>query len=100
MTTRPAWGLGLATLAGDGTQVLDVWFPKLGLGTPSDLNPAPVAGTPLSLTEGEALLGLPPGTVGARGLPGLATAGVLVTIASLEDPPKDTFDVWLRLHLL
>jgi 2,3,4,5-tetrahydropyridine-2-carboxylate N-succinyltransferase len=105
--TQPAWGLGLATLAGDpmagatdATQVLDVWFPKLGLGPAPELDPAPVPGAPLSLTEGEALLGLPPGTVGARLLPGLATAGVLVTIASLAEAPKDAFDVWLRLHLL
>jgi len=94
----PAWGLGLATLSGD--QVLDVWFPRLGLGPAPDLHPAPVPGAPLSLAEGEALLGLPAGTIGARGLPGLASAGVLVTIASLSDPPKDAFDVWLRLHLL
>jgi 2,3,4,5-tetrahydropyridine-2-carboxylate N-succinyltransferase len=106
--TQPAWGLGLATLAGD--QVLDVWFPRLGLGpAPSmldgrlasaDADAAPSPGTPLTLTEGENLLGLPPGTIGARGLPGLATAGVLVTITSLADPPKDAFEVWLRLHLL
>ncbi len=93
-----AWGLGLATLSGD--QVLDVWFPKLDLGETPDLQPAPEPGTPLSLTQGEALLGLPAGTIGARGLPGLTAAGVLVTIASLGDPPKDAFDVWLRLHLL
>jgi 2,3,4,5-tetrahydropyridine-2-carboxylate N-succinyltransferase len=80
--------------------VLDVWFPKLGLGPAPELTPEPVPGAPMSLTEGEALLGLQPGTVGARLLPGLATAGVLVTIGSLADPPKDPFDVWLRLHLL
>ena len=106
MLTQPAWGLGLATVASDGaaghevSTVLDVWFPKLGLGEAPDLQPAPEPGAPLSLTEGEALLGLPAGTIGARGLPGLATAGVLVTIGSLTDPPKDAFDVWLRLHLL
>jgi 2,3,4,5-tetrahydropyridine-2-carboxylate N-succinyltransferase len=97
---QPAWGLGLATLAGAGGQVLDVWFPRLGLGPAPELDPAPVPGAPLSLAEGEALLGLPAGTIGARGLPGLGTAGVLVTVASLADAPKDAFDVWLRLHLL
>src|SRR5687767_6792800 len=107
--TQPAWGLGLATLHGD--QVLDVWFPRLGLGAaPAELDdtlhklrevdPAPAPGAPLSLTEGEALLGLPAGTIGARGLTGLTAAGVLVTIAALSDAPKDAFDVWLRLHLL
>ncbi len=109
MSAQSAWGLGLATLAGD--TVLDVWFPKCGLGPiPTELekslrelresDPAELPGAPLSLTEGEALLGLPPGTVGARPLPGLANAGVLVTIASLDEAPKDSFDVWLRLHLL
>ncbi|HEY7223487.1 MAG TPA: 2,3,4,5-tetrahydropyridine-2,6-dicarboxylate N-succinyltransferase [Micromonosporaceae bacterium] len=96
--TQPAWGLGLATLA--GAQVLDVWFPRLGLGPGPELDPSPVPGAVLSLSEGEQLLGLPPGTVGARVLPGLTTAGVLVTIGSLADAPKDPFDVWLRLHLL
>lgn len=96
--TQPAWGLGLATLHGE--QVLDVWFPKLGLGPTPALDPAPEPGAPLSAAEGEALLGLVPGTAGMRPLPGLATAGVLVSVASLADPPKDTFNVWLRLHLL
>ena len=96
--TEPAWGLGLATLHGD--QVLDVWFPKLGLGSAPELDPAPEPGALLSAAEGAAVLGLPLGTAGLRPLPGRTTAGVLVTIASLADPPKDTFDVWLRLHLL
>jgi 2,3,4,5-tetrahydropyridine-2-carboxylate N-succinyltransferase len=96
--TQPAWGLGLATFAGD--QVLDVWFPRLGLGPAPDLDPAPVPGEPLSPIESAKLLGLPPSTVGPRPLPGLTTAGVLVLIGSLSDAPKDTLDVWLRLHLL
>jgi len=96
--TQPAWGLGLATFAGE--QVLDVWFPRLGLGTAPDLDPTPVPGQPLSPAESEALLGLLPGTVGPRALAGLTTAGVLVVIGSLADAPKDTLDVWLRLHLL
>jgi 2,3,4,5-tetrahydropyridine-2-carboxylate N-succinyltransferase len=96
--TQPAWGLGLATLTDDGA-VLDVWFPagKLALGqSPLDL---PVS-SPLPPEQTEELLGLTPGTVGDRPLRGLFTAGVLVTAGSLADPPKDTFDVWLRLHLL
>jgi 2,3,4,5-tetrahydropyridine-2-carboxylate N-succinyltransferase len=100
LATQPAWGLGLATLHGD--VVLDVWFPKLGLGDAPSLDPTatPEPGALLSAAEGEALLGLVPGTTGMRPLPGLSAAGVLVSIASLADPPKDTFDVWLRLHLL
>jgi len=97
--TQPAWGLGLATLTEEG-QVLDVWFPagKLSLGVPA-VEDLP-ANTPLPPAESEALLGLLPGTVGPRRLRGLFTAGVLVAFGSLADAPKDTFDVWLRLHLL
>jgi 2,3,4,5-tetrahydropyridine-2-carboxylate N-succinyltransferase len=96
--TQPAWGLGLATRTEDG-QVLDLWFPagKLGLGESELSLPHGVALPP---AEGEALLGLASGTLGPRPLPGLVTAVVPVTIGSLADPPKDTDDVWLRLHLL
>jgi 2,3,4,5-tetrahydropyridine-2-carboxylate N-succinyltransferase len=96
--TQPAWGLGLATLT--DTTVLDVWFPagNLGLGVP-EVEEAP-ASTPLAPAESERRLGLAPGTVGPRALSGLTTAAVLVTIPTLADAPKDTFDVWLRLHLL
>ncbi len=100
MTIRdPAWGIGLATLTDDG-RVLDVWFPagKLAVGAP-EVEDLP-ASTPLPPAESEAVLGLLPGTVGPRPLRGLSTAGVFVSITSLADAPKDTFDVWLRLHLL
>ena len=98
-TTEPAWGLGLATLTEDG-QVLDTWFPggKLAVGAPPPEGLPP--STPLPPAESEGLLGLLPGTVGPRPLRGLSTAGVCVAIGSLAEAPKDTFDVWLRLHLL
>ncbi|MDG4784629.1 2,3,4,5-tetrahydropyridine-2,6-dicarboxylate N-succinyltransferase [Micromonospora sp. WMMD1102] len=88
-TTQPAWGIGVATLAGD--QVLDTWYPtgKLGLG-PSPL----VAGD-----DGD-VLDLPPGALGDRALPGLRTAVVVTEIGSLADPIKDAADAYLRLHLL
>jgi 2,3,4,5-tetrahydropyridine-2-carboxylate N-succinyltransferase len=99
LTTQPAWGLGLATVTEAG-HVLDVWFPagKLALGAPA-LDDVP-ADVPLPPADTEALLGLLPGTAGPRPLQGLSATGVLVVIDSLADPPKDTFDVWLRLHLL
>ncbi len=98
--TQPAWGLGLATQTEDG-QVLDIWFPagKLGLGGPDPVAAHP-SGVALRPAEGEALLGLVPGTLGPRPLRGLVTTAVPVAIGSLADPPKDTYDVWLRLHLL
>jgi len=96
--TQPAWGLGLATLTEENV-VLDAWFPdgKLAVGEPALELPT---NTPLAPAETEALLGLMPGTVGPRPLRGLHSTGVFVRIDSLTDPPKDTFDVWLRLHLL
>jgi len=80
--TQPAWGHGLATYTSDDV-VLDVWFPRLGLGDP-----------PSSSED------FPAGAVGPLPLPGLRTAPVAVVIGSLADPPKETADVWLRLHLL
>lgn len=82
MQSLPAWGLGLATVTTDD-QVLDVWFPegKLGLGV------APADETPVTV-------------VGDRALPLLRTVTVHTEIGSLEDPPKDTADAYLRLHLL
>ncbi|WP_412540462.1 2,3,4,5-tetrahydropyridine-2,6-dicarboxylate N-succinyltransferase [Longispora sp. K20-0274] len=70
-----AWGVGLATVTAEG-QVLEVWFPKLGFGTPEDV----------TLPESERALGM-------RRVRVTATA-------SLAEPPKDTADAYLRLHLL
>ncbi|MCW6005492.1 2,3,4,5-tetrahydropyridine-2,6-dicarboxylate N-succinyltransferase [Micromonospora sp. CPCC 205371] len=82
MQTLPAWGLGLATVTPDD-QVLDVWYPtgKLGLGI------LPAGDTHTIV-------------VGEPALPTLKTVPVRTEIGSLEDPPKDTADVYLRLHLL
>ncbi|BCB79867.1 2,3,4,5-tetrahydropyridine-2,6-dicarboxylate N-succinyltransferase [Phytohabitans flavus] len=82
MQSLPAWGLGLATVTTDD-QVLDAWYPagKLGLGV------APADETPVTV-------------VGERSLPLLRTVTIRTEIGSLEDPPKDTADAYLRLHLL
>jgi 2,3,4,5-tetrahydropyridine-2,6-dicarboxylate N-succinyltransferase len=95
-STSPAWGIGLATVTAEG-QVLDTWYPtgKLALGVPEDEGQP--TNTPLPAEETEALLGLP---AGERALPGLRTYGVVTVIGSLADAPKDTFDAYLRLHLL
>jgi len=88
-TAEAAWGIGVATLAGD--QVLDTWYPtgKLGLGA-----------SPLVAGEDGDVLDLPPGAIGERALPGLRTAVVVTEIGSLADPIKDASDAYLRLHLL
>ncbi len=79
---RVAWGHGLATLAADGT-VLDTWFPQPELGEPAG------AAVP------EALSAL----AGEDARRRVRTEVVTVT-ASLDEPPSDACDVYLRLHLL
>jgi 2,3,4,5-tetrahydropyridine-2-carboxylate N-succinyltransferase len=78
----PAAGTGLATRAADGT-VLDVWYPAPRLGPEPD-------------PPSEALRAL----VGAD--PARRTRSELVrtVIGSLAEPPADTADLYLRLHLL
>ncbi|XVU24674.1 2,3,4,5-tetrahydropyridine-2,6-dicarboxylate N-succinyltransferase [Actinoplanes sp. CA-054009] len=82
ISTSPAWGIGLATVTADG-QVLDTWFPFLGLGEMPAEPPV-----------------LPAGLTGPKPLPGLSTVEVRTTIGSLADPIKDASDAYLRLHLL
>ncbi|MEU8814463.1 2,3,4,5-tetrahydropyridine-2,6-dicarboxylate N-succinyltransferase [Actinoplanes sp. NPDC048796] len=82
ISTSPAWGIGLATVTADG-QVLDTWYPFLGLG---ELPAEPAV--------------LPAGLTGPKALPGLSTVEVRTTIGSLADPIKDASDAYLRLHLL
>jgi 2,3,4,5-tetrahydropyridine-2-carboxylate N-succinyltransferase len=76
---QPAWGHGLATLTGD-SQVLDVWYPNLGLDAAGEDADFPKVAEPV--------------------LPGLRVEQVFTTIESLANPPADTVDAWLRLHLL
>ncbi|MFC3491129.1 DapH/DapD/GlmU-related protein [Glycomyces rhizosphaerae] len=77
--TDGAWGVGVATVAADGT-VLDVWFTRLGLGEA----PTGVAAPELDRAN-------PTGTT---------SKGVSVVVKSLAEEPQDTADVYLRLHLL
>ena len=78
--TDRAWGSGLATLAGD--RVLDVYFPEPQLG--GDVDPGVHR-----LGQGA-----------ADEVRGVDVAPVMVSIASLADPPADAYDAYLRLHLL
>lgn len=75
---QPAWGFGLATVT--DSQTLDVWFPHLGLGA------APTEQAPPKVAE--------------PALPGLRVERSATIISSLAEPPADTADAWLRLHLL
>ena len=84
MIDSAAWGFGLATLDTQGT-VLDVWFPKPRLGSTPEGATAPAELSDLA------------GSDHARGV---RREVRLVQIADLSGAPADTFDVWLRLHLL
>jgi len=86
MTSRAAWGYGLATIAGDGT-VLDTWFPAPKLG------PIP-AGTDryIAPADLEDLAGPDP----RRNV----TVEFVTIDIDLDAPPAGTSDAYLRLHLL
>jgi 2,3,4,5-tetrahydropyridine-2-carboxylate N-succinyltransferase len=89
-TSTGAFGVGLATIADDGT-VLDTWFPTPELGEP------PVTGTERLTAEGAGELAALTGRDAARGVEVVA---VRTGIAKLSEAPVDAHDVYLRLHLL
>lgn len=81
MTSRPAWGFGLATTTLDGL-TLDTWYPAPALGEPDEDAQAP---TDLHEHVDEAR------RVRVR---------VVRTVIDLDAPPAGTQDAYLRLHLL
>lgn len=83
-TTSPAFGWGLATVTNAGT-VLDVWYPRPGLGEPESLEPS----LDLSVIAAK-------GDDPDRGV----RQQVVLTRVDLNEPPADTADAYLRLHLL
>ncbi|MDO5081684.1 2,3,4,5-tetrahydropyridine-2,6-dicarboxylate N-succinyltransferase [Buchananella hordeovulneris] len=85
MTTRHAWGYGLATISEAG-QTLDVWYPSPALG------PAPAD----TRTEQLATLTTMEAKDPARGV----HTTVVRTVVDLDDAPQSTADAYLRLHLL
>ncbi|MDO5699398.1 MAG: 2,3,4,5-tetrahydropyridine-2,6-dicarboxylate N-succinyltransferase [Dermatophilus congolensis] len=82
MTSRSAWGWGLATTTTAG-RVLDTWYPAPALGEPTD-DAAPADLTSLARDDVER---------------GVATS-VVKTVIDLDAGPADTADAYLRLHLL
>ncbi|MDP4508443.1 2,3,4,5-tetrahydropyridine-2,6-dicarboxylate N-succinyltransferase [Nonomuraea turcica] len=89
-TSTGAFGVGLATIAADGT-VLDTWFPAPELGE------APLSGTArLSAAEAGELASL----TGPDTARGVEVVAVRTGIAKLPEAPVDAHDVYLRLHLL
>ena len=88
MTTASA--RGLATITHDGT-VLDVWFPAVHLDTPVDASGTKrLEETPQQFAE----------LVGPDEERGVARIAVETTIKDLDEAPADTYDAYLRLHLL
>ncbi len=80
MTTRSAWGFGLATTHRSGA-VLDVWYPAPRLGA----KPAAAA-----------VPDLPAAADDAREI----RTELVTTVIDLDAPPADAADAYLRLHLL
>ena len=83
MTTRAAWGHGLATITADGT-VLDTWYPEPRLGEGPEVDQIPSELTALA------------GEDQARGV----RTEVVTTAIDLDAAPEGASDAYLRLHLL
>ncbi|MCW2653427.1 MAG: 2,3,4,5-tetrahydropyridine-2,6-dicarboxylate N-succinyltransferase [Mycobacterium sp.] len=86
-----AAGIGLATVAADGT-VLDTWFPE-----PELVGDEPSGTVRLSVAEVPEELAVLEGRDEDRGV---ETVLVRTVIASLDEKPADGYDAYLRLHLL
>jgi 2,3,4,5-tetrahydropyridine-2-carboxylate N-succinyltransferase len=102
-TTTPggARGAGLATIGADGT-VLDTWFPTPELLSAAGAEAGLKAGTErLDAAAAEKELGPDAArAIGPDAVRGVEVVAVRTTIASLAEPPADTYDEYLRLHLL
>ncbi len=79
---RLAWGWGLATVHESG-QVLDTWFPEPRLGAPDD-SKAPGALLSARTEDHDRRV----------------IMRVVQSVIDLDQPPADTADAYLRLHLL
>jgi 2,3,4,5-tetrahydropyridine-2-carboxylate N-succinyltransferase len=94
-TTSGATGVGLATRTADG-RILDTWFPQ-----PRLADGGAAGSEPLDAAAAGNALGLDvAGALGPDTVRGTEVVAVRTTIASLAEPPVDTHDVYLRLHLL
>jgi 2,3,4,5-tetrahydropyridine-2-carboxylate N-succinyltransferase len=110
-TSSPAgaWGVGLATLDGDGN-VLDTWYPAPALASASEI--AEIASRVGAAVPGTTRLGLGEagrlsgggldldGLTGTDPARGVETVTVATFVEGVDDPPIDAHDIYLRLHLL
>lgn len=83
--SRSVWGIGLTTIAGDGT-VLDAWYPEVGTGSPSAGDAAAAVATWDALTGPDERRNVTVETVQLQ--------------IDLDEPPASTADAYLRLHAL
>ncbi|HVX17232.1 MAG TPA: 2,3,4,5-tetrahydropyridine-2,6-dicarboxylate N-succinyltransferase [Acidimicrobiales bacterium] len=90
-----AFGAGLATIAPDG-QVLDTWYPAPQLGTDQPAGTRRLDGAAVTGQLGDEAAAV----LGSDDVRGVEVVAVATSIADLDDPPVDTHDVYLRLHLL
>ncbi len=95
--TKAAYGAGIATVTADGT-VLDAWYPAPVLGVPADIDPGTSRLGELELTgETSPELG---GLVEINETRGVEIIAIRTVLPDLAAPPRDAYDVYLRLHLL
>ncbi|MCI0383031.1 2,3,4,5-tetrahydropyridine-2,6-dicarboxylate N-succinyltransferase [Streptomyces sp. CNQ085] len=95
--TTGAVAAGLATVALEGGDVLDTWFPAPELTGA----PGPAGTERLSAERAAELLGdAAPQALGPDRVRGVEVIAVRTAIASLDDKPLDAHDAYLRLHLL
>jgi 2,3,4,5-tetrahydropyridine-2,6-dicarboxylate N-succinyltransferase len=102
-----AWAVGLATVA-DANRILDTWYPSPVLASAADL--AAAAGrigadipgsVPVDVGTASQLLGADVAAAcGPDELRRVERVPVATFVERLDDPPIDTHDVYLRLHLL
>ena len=91
MSAHGAAAVGIANITEDGT-VLDTWYPAPALGDQSETGTTRLEGTDIPSD-----LALLAGHDEAREVHQVV---VRTTIADLSQPPVDTHDAYLRLHLL
>jgi 2,3,4,5-tetrahydropyridine-2-carboxylate N-succinyltransferase len=99
-----AWGVGIATVT-DGGQVLDTWFPAPRLDPDAALverlGIADGGTVAVADAEAESLLGIPGGgLLGPDPVRGVRREVVVTHLPDLSAAPADTYDAYLRLHLL
>lgn len=102
MTPMTASGVGLATIAKDGS-ILDTAFPEPLLGVEKMERAGIGLGTSVHLdAEAAADLGAPllAARVGSDEERGVELAAVATSVTDLARPPADPHDAYLRLHLL